>query len=269
MFSHADKAPDAERSPQGTKIQEKGRLPSQNAHKGSHDPFEQISCKIGDTSCAAAHASSLRPAASPRAGSNARSIIRLQQRYGNRFVQRVLALSRDGSGNAAVSPDIEQAIQQARGNGLPLGKEIRTSMESAFRADFSGVRVHTDNRADMLNRRLNARAFTTGKDIFFRQGEHNPGSSAGRELLAHELTHVVQQNGDEVRTRLTVGAPDDRLEREADHVARSIIQQEDRRCCVQRQLEDEEEEEMQAKRYGAPAGLREYGNGEPAQGSTP
>ncbi len=269
MFSHVDKAPDADRSPQGTKIQRKGPSPSQRVHKDSHDPFGQISCKIGDTSCAAAHASSLKPSTSPRAGSNAKSIMRLQQRYGNRFVQRVLSLRRAGSGSAAVSPDVEQAIQQARGNGLPLGKEIRASMESAFGADFSGVRVHTDNRADMLNRRLNARAFTTGKDIFFRQGEHNPGSSAGRELLAHELTHVVQQNGDEVQTKLTVGEPDDRFEREADQVARSIVQQEDSGCCVQRQFEDEEEEEMQAKRYGASTALSRYGNGEPAQGSTP
>jgi hypothetical protein len=68
-------------------------------------------------------------------------------------------------------------------------------MEPAFGADFSGVRVHSDSKAHGLNQSLQARAFTTGQDIFFRGGEYNPGSSAGKELVAHELTHVVQQNG--------------------------------------------------------------------------
>jgi hypothetical protein len=68
-------------------------------------------------------------------------------------------------------------------------------MEGSFGADFSGVRIHADQRADSLNRSLNARAFTTGNDIFFKQGEYKPDSGGGQKLLAHELTHVVQQNG--------------------------------------------------------------------------
>jgi len=68
-------------------------------------------------------------------------------------------------------------------------------MESAFGSDFSDVRIHTDIRADQLNRDVNAVAFTTGKDIFFRNGLYDPGSFTGRQLLAHELTHVVQQRG--------------------------------------------------------------------------
>jgi hypothetical protein len=69
-------------------------------------------------------------------------------------------------------------------------------MERAFGgADFSGVKVHHDAGGDRLNRALNARAFTTGKDIFFRQGEYKPASQGGQELIAHELTHVVQQTG--------------------------------------------------------------------------
>lgn len=68
-------------------------------------------------------------------------------------------------------------------------------MERALGADFGGVRVHTDERADALNRSLRARAFTTGADIFFRRGAYDPASPGGREVLAHELTHVVQQQG--------------------------------------------------------------------------
>ena len=76
---------------------------------------------------------------------------------------------------------------------------MRSSMEQAFGADFSGVRVHTDSRSDGLNQSIQARAFTTGQDIIFRQGEYQPGNRGGQELLAHELTHVVQQNGGAVQ----------------------------------------------------------------------
>ena len=68
-------------------------------------------------------------------------------------------------------------------------------METAFDANFSGVKVHTDGESDQLNKSLNSRAFATGQDIFFSQGAYNPGSRDGQELLAHELTHIVQQNG--------------------------------------------------------------------------
>ena len=92
-----------------------------------------------------------------------------------------------------VDPNIEDKITTSRGKGQPLSESTRDFMEPRFGADFSGVKVHTDGQADGLNRSLHARAFTTGQDIFFRQGEYNPGSQQGKELLAHELTHVVQQ----------------------------------------------------------------------------
>ena len=98
-------------------------------------------------------------------------------------------------GGGAVDREAENTIQQAKGGGQALPENVRSSMEGAFGADFSGVRVHSDTQADALNSSMSARAFTTGKDIFIRQGEYNPGSSSGQELLAHELTHVVQQNG--------------------------------------------------------------------------
>jgi len=98
-----------------------------------------------------------------------------------------------------VDSSIESSIQQARSGGRGLDKGVRSSMESAFGADFSGVKVHADSKADSLNRSLSARAFTTGKNIFFRQGEYQPQSSSGKQLLAHELTHVVQQTGTGVR----------------------------------------------------------------------
>ncbi len=67
-------------------------------------------------------------------------------------------------------------------------------MERRFGVDFRGVRVHTDSNAVQMNKELNAQAFTYGRDIYFGAGRYNPGTSTGKRLLAHELTHVVQQN---------------------------------------------------------------------------
>ncbi|WP_414516307.1 DUF4157 domain-containing protein [Nostoc sp. PCC 9305] len=105
-----------------------------------------------------------------------------------------ISLQRQGGGVAATS-NLETSIQQERGSGQPLSDDIRQPMEQAFGTDFSAVKIHTDNRSDQLNQSIQARAFTTGQDIFFRQGEYAPESHGGKELLAHELTHVVQQNG--------------------------------------------------------------------------
>lgn len=209
------------------------------------DPTTQLSCRIGDASCAGAHAETLNRATVQPAPD---TLLRLQRQYGNRFVQRVVDLARQGEGEASVLPEVEQTIQSARGAGQPLDSGARAQMEPAFGADFGGVRVHADGQADQLNRSLSARAFTTGQDIFFKQGEYSPGSSTGRELLAHELTHVVQQNGNAVQTKLTLGQPGDRYEQEADSVARAVMRQEQQ--AAQRQVKPEEEEEekpMQAK----------------------
>jgi len=114
----------------------------------------------------------------------------------------VMRQSESGVGEgASVTQDVEQGIQQAKGGGQTLDESVREPMEQAFGADFSGVKVHADSNADILNRSINARAFTTGQDIFFKQGKYNPGSRGGQELLAHELTHVVQQTGAGVKVQ--------------------------------------------------------------------
>ena len=100
----------------------------------------------------------------------------------------------DGGGMAA-PPDLDTSIQGARGGGQPLTESLRQPMERAFGTDFSGVKVHTDSHSDQLNQSIQAKAFTTGQDVFFRHGAYQPGSRGGQELIAHELTHVVQQNG--------------------------------------------------------------------------
>jgi hypothetical protein len=104
------------------------------------------------------------------------------------------AVQRQSDGaQATVDSGVEQAIERVRGRGQALPDNLRARMERSFGADFSAVRVHNDAAADNLNCSLQARAFTTGPDLFFKRGEYDPSSRAGQELIAHELTHVVQQ----------------------------------------------------------------------------
>ena len=89
--------------------------------------------------------------------------------------------------------EVEQGINSSSGRRLPSG--IAETMGERMGADFSGVKIHTGNESDRLNHELESKAFTTGKEIFVRKDQYNPGSPAGQKLLAHELTHVVQQGG--------------------------------------------------------------------------
>ncbi len=101
-------------------------------------------------------------------------------------------------GGMVATQDLESSINRARGSGQSLEAGLQRKLGQAMGADFSGVRVHTGHQADQLNQSIQAKAFTTGQDIFFRQGEYNPESSAGQKVLAHELTHVVQQQSGRV-----------------------------------------------------------------------
>ena len=94
-------------------------------------------------------------------------------------------------------------------------------MEGAFDVDLSAVRIHTGSQAASLSRDLGAHAFTTGQDIFFGHREYDPGSIKGRELLAHELTHVVQQ-GSGMPLAAGVSNPRDAAELEAAAIGRSV-----------------------------------------------
>jgi hypothetical protein len=183
------------------------------------------------------------PAASYDALSPA-SLRLVQRAYGNQFVQRlskgmVISGQRaegrhtahraggDDSGGT-VHPAVEETIESKRGGGQPLSNDTREQMEMGFGADFSGVRVHNDTASHDLSRTLNARAFTTKQDIFFGEDEYNPGSEGGQELIAHELTHVVQQGGassPSPQTKMTVNEPGDEYEQEADSAAEIVMSQ--------------------------------------------
>jgi Domain of unknown function (DUF4157) len=105
------------------------------------------------------------------------------------------------NGGIAAPLNLESSIDREKGRGQSIPQSLCQPMENAFGADFSGVKVHTDDRSHQLNRSIQSRAFSTGQDIFFRHGEYNPGARQKQELLAHELTHIVQQNGSAVSRR--------------------------------------------------------------------
>jgi hypothetical protein len=94
--------------------------------------------------------------------------------------------------------DFEGRVAATRGGGTPLPAEVRTFMEPRFGADFSGVRVHADEESAELNRAVSAQAFTLGHDVYFGKGKTDLSSESGKHLLAHELTHVVQQTGNQL-----------------------------------------------------------------------
>ncbi len=128
---------------------------------------------------------------------------------------------RVGLEGGPVGPDISAQINSRRGGGSTLDSGFRERMETAFGTDFSGVRVHQDSQSDVLNRQLTAKAFTTGNDIFLR----SDASASDGHLMAHELTHVVQQRSAAGGGGggLTAGPADDPQEHEADRAAEAAL----------------------------------------------
>ncbi|MBP0019267.1 MAG: DUF4157 domain-containing protein [Cyanobacteria bacterium SBLK] len=104
-----------------------------------------------------------------------------------------------------VPTELETQIDRAKSGGQSLAPDLQGKMGRAMGTDFSHVKVHTDSHSDRLNQSLQARAFTTGNHVFFKKGEYSPNSTRGQELLAHELTHVVQQNGGAVQRKIEDG----------------------------------------------------------------
>src|SRR5262245_22320091 len=143
----------------------------------------------------------------------------------NRGLQGVvpgLTVQLKGMGGAVLDDTIARAIHSKRGGGEQLDAGVADSMGKSMGQDFSDVNVHRDPEADQLNKSVEAEAFTTGKDIFFREGKYDPVSNEGQKLIAHELTHVVQQRDAPPATELRVSDPGDASERQASNVADSV-----------------------------------------------
>jgi hypothetical protein len=123
------------------------------------------------------------------------------EREAERVARRIIAMpapaltpqARRFAGALPSSTQIPTALGVSTSIGQPLPRRLRRDMEPRFQADFSNVRVHTGDAAARASRRLNAAAFTSGRDVFFGRDRFQPDARAGRELIAHELTHTIQQ----------------------------------------------------------------------------
>jgi hypothetical protein len=120
--------------------------------------------------------------------------------------------------------DLAPAIvhEVLRSPGHPLATAIRADMESRFGYDFSDVRVHADARAAESSRAVGALAYTVGREVVFGAGQYEPETAVGRRLLAHELTHVVQQRKAGHAHPLQFGPADGAAEREADRSSERV-----------------------------------------------
>ncbi len=130
------------------------------------------------------------------------------------------------TGRAAhAAPGLIDELRRARGGGQPLSAEIRAPLERRFGRDLGGVRIHTDSRAARAAATLKARAFTYGQDIWFGKGQYDPSTVPGQHLLAHELTHTIQQRGrtPQPRSRSFVGDSNDPAETTAGRAADAVL----------------------------------------------
>ena len=108
--------------------------------------------------------------------------------------EAVQAKSNGNTANKPAQPSIESKLKN-RSGGHKMDSKTRNEMEQGFGTDFSNVNIHTDSNAVQMSEELGAQAFTYGNDVYFNQSKYNPGSIEGKGLLAHELTHTIQQKG--------------------------------------------------------------------------
>jgi hypothetical protein len=211
------------------------------AHAATRDPRTGVVRAAGGVSRPTALAGALDRAGGGRFARAGSLLLQLQRQYGNREVQRVISRVRANAagphsqrgevqwpaadpGGGAVDAVLQRTISAARDGGQPLGRRVSGRLGQALGTDFSHVRVHTDQRADRLGQAVHASAFTVGSDIFFRAHRYSPSTMEGERLLAHELTHVVQQGASNravsrVVPRLRLAPANDTYERVADRVA--------------------------------------------------
>ncbi|MFL9837333.1 DUF4157 domain-containing protein [Flavobacterium sp. ST-75] len=119
---------------------------------------------------------------------------KLQKKSLNETIAPLAQRPSDETGGSAPN-HIESGVNSSKGGGSVMDNSTLNFMESRFGNDFSNVRIHTGANAVQMSRELNAQAFTVGNDIYFNEGKYNPASDNGKHLLAHELTHTIQQGG--------------------------------------------------------------------------
>ncbi len=138
--------------------------------------------------------------------------------------ERTLRRKATGPAPAAHAPSVVHDVLNSPGRSLDTS--TRGFFEGRFGYDFGRVRVHADSRAAESAKAVNASAYTVGQHIVFDEGRYDPASGPGRELMAHELAHTIQQDhAAGAAGPISIGAPDDRSEREADGAAAAVVNQ--------------------------------------------
>ena len=115
--------------------------------------------------------------------------------------EKQLQMSAAGNASSDLNSNFETNLNSSKGSGAGLSENTKKEMESGFGTDFSNVKVHTDSDAVKMNKQLGSQAFANGNHVYFNEGKFNPNSQSGKHLLAHELTHTVQQGGTTVRKK--------------------------------------------------------------------
>ncbi|MDH4474086.1 MAG: DUF4157 domain-containing protein [Fluviicola sp.] len=185
------------------KVPKKTRRPIRSSKKDDHKPFLTVQAKMlinqpndtheveadkmADTVVSNVHSGETTRSVSPHTSSITPATL---QRAGNEE-DAVPVQSKEQQ----VASNTATQITGAKSAGTPLGDDTRNEMETGFGADFSKVKVHTGTDAERMSEGLNAQAFTHENDIFFNKGKYDPKSKEGKHLLAHELTHTIQQKG--------------------------------------------------------------------------
>ncbi len=167
---------------------------------------------------------------------HAAMLMSLQRSHGNRFVQRMLEatlLQRDcgcgGMCSACSSKQLQSSSVRSvvdevlNSPGQPLDVSTRAFMQPRFGRDFGDVRIHTGTKASESAQAVSALAYTVGQDVVFAAGQYNPATQEGRHLLAHELTHTVQQAGASPGRVTGISRPGDASEREAERLAERVM----------------------------------------------
>lgn len=116
--------------------------------------------------------------------------------------EKELQMSADADAHPSDTSNLESNLNSSKGGGSFLSEPVKNEMESGFGADFNNVKIHNDSNAVQMNKELGSQAFASGNDIYFNEGKYNPNSKDGKHLLAHELTHTVQQGASAVQPKM-------------------------------------------------------------------
>jgi Domain of unknown function (DUF4157) len=161
-------------------------------------------------------------ASAPVPEADTTQVERLAAAVGN---QAFGVLAREGAGilpDGTAHPDVAAAIARRRGYGEPIEEGLRTDLEKQTGESLHDVRFHKDPEANQIARSVAANAFTVGQDVYFGDGQFNPETKEGKELVRHEVEHVKQQRGAPTSGPLRVSQPGEPLELEAEQAARGL-----------------------------------------------